>query len=193
MVLEGVLERFPRLRGGCIEQGATWVPGMLDLIDDAQRMFARTEPDLKALPLKASEYVHRQLRFTPLPANPLVSSSNSPVTTSSCSRPTTPIPRRHRPARQVRSHPPGRQRRSTRTLLQRQLRRAHGRTGYGGSRLVIVGPRIGAAPNDESLRRADPYGWSRHGDPVAPTGVAHHTPQEHSACTPTTRRPVGLR
>ncbi|MGH9185941.1 MAG: amidohydrolase family protein, partial [Acidimicrobiales bacterium] len=38
MVLDGVLERFPRLRGGCIEQGATWVPGMLDRLDDAQRM-----------------------------------------------------------------------------------------------------------------------------------------------------------
>lgn len=71
MVLEGILERFPRLRGGCIEQGATWVPGMLDRLDDAQRMFARTEPDLKSLPLKASEYVHRQLRFTPFPGEPV--------------------------------------------------------------------------------------------------------------------------
>jgi len=71
MVLEGVLERFPTLRGGCIEQGATWVPGMLNRLNDAQRMFAKTEPDLKALPLKASEYVHRQLRFTPFPGEPV--------------------------------------------------------------------------------------------------------------------------
>ena len=71
MVLDGVLERFPGLRGGCIEQGATWVPGMLERIDDAQRMFARTEPDLKSLPLRASDYVHRQLRFTPFPGEPV--------------------------------------------------------------------------------------------------------------------------
>ncbi len=71
MVLDGVLERFPRLRGGCIEQGATWVPGMLERIDDAQRMFARTEPDLETLPLKGSDYFHRQLRFTPFPGEPV--------------------------------------------------------------------------------------------------------------------------
>ncbi len=71
MVLDGVLERFPTLRGGCIEQGATWVPGMLERLDDAQRMFGRTEPDLKALPLRASEYVHRQLAFTPYPGEPV--------------------------------------------------------------------------------------------------------------------------
>ncbi|MGH8983542.1 MAG: amidohydrolase family protein, partial [Acidimicrobiia bacterium] len=71
MVLEGVLERFPRLRGGCIEQGATWVPGMLERLDDAQRMFARTEPDLEGLTLRASDYVHRQLRFTPFPGEPV--------------------------------------------------------------------------------------------------------------------------
>lgn len=71
MVLDGVLERFPRLQGGCIEQGATWVPGMLERIDEAQRMFSRTEPDLKALPLKASDYVHRQLWFTPFPGEPV--------------------------------------------------------------------------------------------------------------------------
>jgi predicted TIM-barrel fold metal-dependent hydrolase len=65
MVLDGVLERFPNLQGGCIEQGATWVPGMIERINEAQRMFARTEPDLKALPLSASDYVRRQLWFTP--------------------------------------------------------------------------------------------------------------------------------
>ena len=71
MVLEGVLERHPKLKGGCIEQGATWVPGMLERLDDAQRMFARTEPELKALPDRASDYVHRQLYFTPFPGEPV--------------------------------------------------------------------------------------------------------------------------
>jgi hypothetical protein len=38
--------------------------------DIAQSTFARTEPAL-ALPLKASEYVHRQLWFTPFPTEPV--------------------------------------------------------------------------------------------------------------------------
>ncbi len=71
LVLEGVLERHPDLQGGCIEQGATWVPGMLARLDDAQRMFARTEPDLKTLPERASDYVRRQLAFTPFPGEPV--------------------------------------------------------------------------------------------------------------------------
>jgi predicted TIM-barrel fold metal-dependent hydrolase len=70
MVLDGVLEKFPRLRGGCIEQGALWVPSLLKRLDIAQSTFVRTEPALD-LPLKASEYVHRQLWFTPFPTEPV--------------------------------------------------------------------------------------------------------------------------
>lgn len=70
MVLDGVLERFPGLRGGCIEQGAMWVVPWLRRLDIAQSTFSRTEPALK-LPLRASEYVHRQLRFTPFPTEPV--------------------------------------------------------------------------------------------------------------------------
>jgi predicted TIM-barrel fold metal-dependent hydrolase len=70
MVLDGALERFPRLRGGCIEQGALWVIPWLKRLDAAQEAFVRTEPGL-ALPMRASEYVRRQLRFTPLPTEPV--------------------------------------------------------------------------------------------------------------------------
>ncbi len=70
LVLDGVLERFPSLRGGCIELGALWVVPWLERLDIAQRTFARTEPDL-AFPLRASEYVHRQLWFTPFPTEPV--------------------------------------------------------------------------------------------------------------------------
>ncbi len=69
LVLDGVLERFPRLRGGCIEQGALWVVPWLRRLDIAQETFQRTEPALK-LPLRASEYVRRQLKFTPFPTEP---------------------------------------------------------------------------------------------------------------------------
>jgi len=67
MVLDGVLEKFPGLRGGCIEQGAMWVVPWLRRLDIAQSTFAKTEPTLSSLPLKASDYVHRQLWFTPFP------------------------------------------------------------------------------------------------------------------------------
>jgi predicted TIM-barrel fold metal-dependent hydrolase len=70
MVLDGTLERFPRLRGGCIEQGAMWVIPWLKRLDAAQDAFRRTEPSL-ALPMRASEYARRQLRFTPFPTEPL--------------------------------------------------------------------------------------------------------------------------
>jgi uncharacterized protein len=70
MVLDGVFERFPGLRGGCIEQGALWVIPWLERLDIAQATFSRTEPALK-LPLRASEYVHRQLKFTPFATEPV--------------------------------------------------------------------------------------------------------------------------
>ncbi|MGA2208981.1 MAG: amidohydrolase family protein [Acidimicrobiales bacterium] len=64
LALDGVFERFPGLRGASIEQGAEWVPGMLKKLDGAMQ-FARTEPDLAALPLKASDYIRRQVKFAP--------------------------------------------------------------------------------------------------------------------------------
>ena len=70
MVLDGIFEQFPRLRGGCIEQGAMWIVPWLKRLDIAQETFVRTEPQLR-LPMKASEYVRRNLRFTPFPHEPV--------------------------------------------------------------------------------------------------------------------------
>ena len=71
LVLDGVLEQFPGLRGGCIEQGGMWVVPWLRRLDIAQDTFKKTEPTLAGLPLRASEYVHRQLWFTPFPTEPV--------------------------------------------------------------------------------------------------------------------------
>lgn len=71
LVLDGIFEKFPRLRGGCIEQGAMWVIPWLRRLDIAQATFKRTEPTLQDLPLTASDYVHRQLWFTPFPTEPV--------------------------------------------------------------------------------------------------------------------------
>ena len=70
LVLDGVFERFPGLRGGCIEQGAMWVVPWLKRLDLAQYTFRKTEPDL-ALSKAASEYVHGHLWFTPFPTEPV--------------------------------------------------------------------------------------------------------------------------
>ena len=70
MALDGVFERFSGLRGGCIEQGAMWVVPWLKRMDLAQDTFRRTEPSL-GLPLRASEYIRRQVRFTPFPTEPV--------------------------------------------------------------------------------------------------------------------------
>jgi predicted TIM-barrel fold metal-dependent hydrolase len=70
MILDGVLEKFPRLRGGVVEQGAMWVVPWLRKLDIAQAAFAKFESYLN-LPLSPSEYVHRQLKFTPLPPEPV--------------------------------------------------------------------------------------------------------------------------
>ena len=71
MVLDGVFEEFPGLRGGCIEQGALWVVPFLKRLDIAQGTFKKSEPLLAALPERASDYVRRQVRFTPYPTEPV--------------------------------------------------------------------------------------------------------------------------
>jgi predicted TIM-barrel fold metal-dependent hydrolase len=70
MILDGVFERLPNLRGGCIEIGAVWVVGWIRSLDIVQQTFQRNEPALK-LPMKASEYVARQIRFTPFVHEPV--------------------------------------------------------------------------------------------------------------------------
>ncbi len=71
MIFDGVLERFPDLRFGVIEQGATWLPGWLRTMDGAVAAFGRMEERLRALSLRPSEYVRRQVRVTPYPHEPV--------------------------------------------------------------------------------------------------------------------------
>jgi predicted TIM-barrel fold metal-dependent hydrolase len=68
LIFDGILERFPELRIGVIEQGASWVPGFMRQLDSAHDAFARHEERLRKLSLRASEYVRRQVRVTPYPA-----------------------------------------------------------------------------------------------------------------------------
>ena len=71
LILDGLFDRFPDLRGGCIEQGAGWVVSWLHHLDYAQRAFRRTEEPLQQLEAKPSDYVRRHLKFTPFPGEPV--------------------------------------------------------------------------------------------------------------------------
>jgi predicted TIM-barrel fold metal-dependent hydrolase len=71
MVLDGVLDDFPRLMMGVIEQGAMWVPGFLRSIDIAHDTFRKSEPILAGLSMKPSDFIRRQVRFTPFPTEPV--------------------------------------------------------------------------------------------------------------------------
>ncbi|HWE68085.1 MAG TPA: amidohydrolase family protein [Acidimicrobiales bacterium] len=67
LIFDGVLERFPGLRIGVIEQGAIWVPSWLRQMESAFEAFHRHEERLQGLSLRPTDYVHRQVRFTPYP------------------------------------------------------------------------------------------------------------------------------
>jgi len=71
LVIDGILERFPRLKIGVIEQGAVWLPSWMRQLDCALEAFRKNEERLQRLTLRPSEYVRRQVRVTPYPHEPV--------------------------------------------------------------------------------------------------------------------------
>ncbi len=67
MILDGVLEAHPNLRGGVIEMGAGWVPDMIRRLDHVVDIWSRSEPQLARAKRKPSEQLAQQMRFTPYP------------------------------------------------------------------------------------------------------------------------------
>ena len=67
MILDGVLEAHPKLRGGVIEIGAGWVPDMIRRLDHAVAIWSRSEPQLAKMKRPPSQQINEQLRFTPYP------------------------------------------------------------------------------------------------------------------------------
>ena len=67
MIFDGVLDRFEALRIGVIEQGAIWLPSWMRQMESAFDAFERHEERLRALNMRPSEYVRRQIRATPYP------------------------------------------------------------------------------------------------------------------------------
>jgi len=67
MIFDGVFDRFPRLKFGAIELGASWLPGWMRSMDSAAHAFIKNEERLQKLSARPSELVRRQLRVAPYP------------------------------------------------------------------------------------------------------------------------------
>jgi predicted TIM-barrel fold metal-dependent hydrolase len=67
LVIDGVFDRFPALQWGVIEQGGSWLPGLMRALDSSATAFIKNEERLQKLSLKPSEFLRRQLKVTPYP------------------------------------------------------------------------------------------------------------------------------
>jgi uncharacterized protein len=67
LIFDGVFDRYPRLKFGAIELGASWLPGWMRNMDSAAMAFVKNEERLQKLSARPSEIVRRQLRVTPYP------------------------------------------------------------------------------------------------------------------------------
>ncbi|MDE2486607.1 MAG: amidohydrolase family protein [Alphaproteobacteria bacterium] len=66
LVIDGVFDRFPRLKFGAIELGASWLPSLMKFLDSGCAAFGKEER-LQRLSARPSEILMRQLRVTPYP------------------------------------------------------------------------------------------------------------------------------
>lgn len=65
MVLDGVFERHPALRGASVELGAGWVPELLRRLDWVVKHWSRNDANLQGLSRTPSEQLTAQMAFTP--------------------------------------------------------------------------------------------------------------------------------
>ena len=71
LVLDGVFERFPDLRGASVELGAGWVPSMLTRLDWVAKNWGRVDQNLAAFTRTPSEQLTQQMAFTPFVFEPV--------------------------------------------------------------------------------------------------------------------------
>jgi len=79
MVMDGVFERHPNLKGAAVELGAGWVPEMLRRLDDITKIYSRVDESIR-FDRKPSEQLTQQMGFTPFPhedVSRLIDDSNS--------------------------------------------------------------------------------------------------------------------
>lgn len=66
MLIDGLFERHPGLRGAAVELGAGWVPELLRRLDWVTRVYGRVDETLR-FERKPSEQLIAQMGFTPFP------------------------------------------------------------------------------------------------------------------------------
>jgi predicted TIM-barrel fold metal-dependent hydrolase len=65
MLIDGVFERFPTLRGASVELGAGWVPSLLTRLDWVAKNWIRADKGQAPFSRKPSEMLRQQMAFTP--------------------------------------------------------------------------------------------------------------------------------
>ncbi|MGI8793744.1 MAG: amidohydrolase family protein [Acidimicrobiales bacterium] len=65
LVMDGVFENNPGLRGASVELGAGWVPAMIERLDWVVKSWSKVDQYLAALTRKPSEVLAEQMAFTP--------------------------------------------------------------------------------------------------------------------------------
>jgi predicted TIM-barrel fold metal-dependent hydrolase len=65
MLIDGVFERFPTLRGASVELGAGWVPSLLTRMDWVAKNWIRADKNQTPFSRKPSETLTSQMAFTP--------------------------------------------------------------------------------------------------------------------------------
>lgn len=65
MVLDGVFEKNPELRGASVELGAGWVPELLERLDWVVKSWSKVDKNLTQIKRKPSEQLTQQMAFTP--------------------------------------------------------------------------------------------------------------------------------
>ncbi len=66
LLIDGVFERHPDLRGAAVELGAGWVPELLTRLDEIVRIYSRHDTSVR-FERKPSEQLTAQMGFTPFP------------------------------------------------------------------------------------------------------------------------------
>ena len=65
LVIEGIFERFAKLKGASVELGAGWVPEMLRRLDWVAKHLGRTDQTLASFKRPPSQQLTEQMAFTP--------------------------------------------------------------------------------------------------------------------------------
>ena len=65
LIMDGVLDRHPTLKGAAVELGAGWVPELLRRLDDIVRIYSRADESIR-FDRTPSEQLTQQMGFTPM-------------------------------------------------------------------------------------------------------------------------------